>query len=108
MGELLIRAGSGSPLHRPNLHGDAFGTFAFRLLHVEGTLQVQPELRGRIEIACESQGRVGRDGTAFADDVVDPWRWHVQRHRQRIGTHFQRHEKFLAEDFAGVNRAHGC
>ena len=29
----------------------------------------------------------------------------MQRHRQRVGAHFQRNQEILAEDFAGMNGA---
>lgn len=77
----------------------AFGGF-----DVVAVLQIEPELRRGAERAAQAQSGVGGDAAGLSGDAFDPRARHAHRLGQRAGRQSERHEKFLAQDFAGVER----
>jgi hypothetical protein len=60
---------------------DAFDfgrVFGLDAAYFKGSLQVQPELFGRPKKAGQSHGGISADTTPFENNVIDPWRGHVQ------------------------------
>lgn len=75
-------------------------------LEIVSCLQVQPGHRVAAEVACQALGSVGADAAALVDDFVDAGGRYAQCHGQGVGAHPQRGEVVLAQDFAGMYRAH--
>jgi hypothetical protein len=75
-------------------------------LHVVRQLQIHPRLRVATEIARETKCRIRRDAPPFTDNVIDAAGRDMQRDRECVRAHFERHEVFLAQYFAWVHRAH--
>ena len=70
------------------------------------SLQIQPGLRVTAEVARKAHGRVRRDTTALAHDVVDARSGHVQCFRKRVRAQARRAEEVLTQHLTRMNRAH--
>lgn len=77
---------------------------AFRRLDVVAVLQIEPELRRGAERLAQAQRGVGGDAAGLGGNALDPRAWHAHRLGQGAGRQIERHEEFLAQDFAGVER----
>src|ERR1700740_3618267 len=58
-------------------------------------LQVQPELRVRLEVACQPQRRLRRHPPPLVYDFSDPRRWHMQLQCQLVHRQAQRLHEIL-------------
>jgi len=76
----------------------------FRDIKIVIHLQAQPELRGHLEIARQSQRRIGGDAASALDDFIDAPSWNAEGQRQLILTQLHGLQKLLQQDFAGVDR----
>src|SRR3954465_3643466 len=76
----------------------------FGRFEIEARLNVHPERSASLEEFAEPQRSVGGHGLFFARDAFDPGAWHVQRSRDCVRCQLERNEKFLPENFAGMNR----
>ena len=66
-------------------------------------LQIQPELFGCPKEARQPDGRIGADAAPFQNNVIDTRRGNAESLCQFIRGEPHGPEKFLAQDFAGVN-----
>lgn len=78
----------------------------FRRSQVERGLKVQPGLRITAKIPAQAQGGISCDPSPLQQDVVDPGCRYSQMSGQGVATHVQWLQKILAQNFAGVHRAH--
>ena len=77
-----------------------------------GRLQIEPELRCRVERLGEEPGCFRGDTTLSADELVDSLDWYAQMRRKRHLGLAERDQEFLAQDLAGMGgntvfRLHG-
>jgi Rrf2 family nitric oxide-sensitive transcriptional repressor len=79
---------------------------AFGGTQIVRRLQIQPELGRVAKVTCKAKRSVCRHPSLAVHDVVHSCRRNVNRLRQRVRRHSQWHKKFLAQDFARVNRTH--
>jgi hypothetical protein len=70
-------------------------------LEVEEVLQVEPELRIRIEVARQPQGGVRRDAATLVHDLTYARCRHVEVERQLVDREAERFHKVLAKHLAG-------
>ena len=63
-------------------------------------LQVQPELAGHLEVAAQSQSRVGGNSPLALDNLIDAARRHADIHRQPVLALTHRLEKVLGQNFS--------
>lgn len=66
-------------------------------------LEVEPQFRGRIEVASEAERRSGGDGPLTSDDLADPIGGNAKGAGKRADTEPQRPHELFTEDFAGGN-----
>jgi len=71
---------------------------------IEACLYIHPERSAGLEKLAEPWRGIGRNGLFFACDAFDPGARHVQRGGDRVRSELKRNEKFLPQDFAGMNR----
>jgi hypothetical protein len=84
--------------------GELLADRLLRRFDVVTVLQVEPELRRGAERLAQAQGGIGRDADRLGGDALDPRARHTHRFRQRAGRQAERNEKFLTQDFAGMER----
>jgi hypothetical protein len=91
---------------RATAHGasDSFLDLIGGDLQVVMALQIQPPPGPGAEVAREAQGRVRRDGTLAAHDVVDANGRHADGFGQRRLAKPQRLDEVVEQDFSGMNR----
>lgn len=87
--------------HRP---GDAVFCLVGGDLQVVMALQIQPPAGAGREVTRKPQGRVRRDGSLAAHNVVDADRRHADGPGQRGLAETQRLHEIMEQDFTGMNR----
>src|SRR5229473_7217127 len=75
-------------------------------LQIVNILQVQPELRVRLEVARQSQRRLRCDPPPLVYDFTDARRRHMKLQRQLVHRQAQRLHEILAQDFPRMHRSH--
>lgn len=71
---------------------------------IVGGLQVHPEFGGVPEVQRKTKGRIGCDRTLSFCDLIDAAGRNAEVDRQLVFCDSKRDEKFIGEDFTGVNR----
>lgn len=69
-------------------------------------LQVEPELRVRVEVTRQAQSCLGSDTAASMHNFSDAGCWHVEFERELVDGKMKRLHEVLAKDFAGMDRRH--
>jgi hypothetical protein len=66
-------------------------------------LKIQPKSGTRIEIPCQPKSGIGADAAAFVNNLSNSRHRHAKIKRQPVHAEPQRHHKFRAQNFTGVN-----
>lgn len=69
-------------------------------------LQVEPELRVRVEVTRQAQSCLSGDAAASMHNFADAGCWYVEFESELVDGKMERLHKVLAEDFAGMDRRH--
>src|SRR6266704_3261229 len=71
---------------------------------VVARLEIHPERRAVLEIACETRRGIGSDSAPLVDDVGDPGHWDAQIHGHPVHAQPERIHELLSEDLPGMYR----
>jgi hypothetical protein len=74
-----------------------------RSFEIIGGLKIQPEPGAGVEVAGEAQSCVGRNASAFVDNLGHSRYWDSKIERQTVHAEAQRLHEFGAENLAGVD-----